>query len=103
MGTELYNKGVFINKCFDEMNLSGPDLVADIHRGYRKAGVDVLETNTFGANRYKLRKHGFHEKLAEINRAGARLAREAAGEDLWVAGSVGPLGLKIEPWGPTAL
>ncbi len=103
MGTELYNKGVFINKCFDEMNLSDPDLVSEVHRGYRKAGVDVLETNTFGANRYKLKKHGLHEKVAEINRAGARLAREAAGDAIYVAGSIGPLGLKIEPWGPTAL
>ena len=103
MGTELYNKGVFINKCFDEMNLSGPDLVSDIHRGYRKAGVDVLETNTFGANHFKLKKHGYHEKLVEINRAGVRLAREVAGDELWVAASVGPLGLKIEPWGATSL
>ncbi|HET9481487.1 MAG TPA: bifunctional homocysteine S-methyltransferase/methylenetetrahydrofolate reductase, partial [Candidatus Polarisedimenticolia bacterium] len=103
MGTELYNRGVFINRCFDEMNLSSPDLVRDVHRGYRKAGVDVLETNTFGANRLKLRLHGFEERLAEINKAGAALAREIAGDDLYVAGSMGPLGVKIEPWGPTGL
>ncbi|HEY3175219.1 MAG TPA: bifunctional homocysteine S-methyltransferase/methylenetetrahydrofolate reductase [Candidatus Polarisedimenticolia bacterium] len=103
MGTELYNRGVFINRCFDELNLSNPDLVREVHRGYRKAGADVLETNTFGANRHKLHAHGFDEKLAQINAAGARLAREIAGEDLYVAGSIGPIGLKIEPWGPTSL
>jgi len=103
MGTELYNKGVFINRCFDELNLSNPDLVREVHRGYRKVGVDVLETNTFGANRWKLRTHGLEEKLGEINRAGAVLAREIAGDDLYVAGSIGPLGLKIEPWGSTSV
>ena len=102
MGTELYNRGVFINRCFDELNLSNPDLVLEVHRGYRKAGVDVLETNTFGATRHKLRGHGFEAKLREINEAGARLAREIAGDDLYVAGSIGPIGLKIEPWGPTS-
>jgi len=102
MGTELYNRGVFINRCFDEMNLSNPDLVKEVHRGYRKAGVDVLETNTFGANRLKLRSHGLEDRLEEINRAGARLAREVAGEDVYVAGSIGPLGIRIEPWGPTS-
>jgi len=103
MGTELYNKGVFINRCFDEMNLSSPDMVKEVHRGYRKAGVDVLETNTFGANRLKLRSHGLEDRLEEINRAGARLAREVAGDDVYVAGSVGPLGIRIEPWGPTSV
>src|SRR4030095_16443465 len=88
MGTELYNRGVFINRCFDELNLSNPDLVLEVHRGYRKAGVDVLETNTFGATRHKLRGHGFEAKLREINEAGARLAREIAGDDLYVAGSI---------------
>ena len=103
VGTELYNRGVFINRCFDELNVSNPDLVREVHRGYRKVGVDVLETNTFGANRFKLRTHGFEEGLAEINRSGARLAREIAGDDVYVAGSIGPLGIKIEPWGPTSL
>jgi methionine synthase I (cobalamin-dependent)/5,10-methylenetetrahydrofolate reductase len=103
MGTELYARGVFINKCFDELNLSNPRIVTDVHRDYRKAGADVLETNTFGANRFKLGGHGFAEKVLEINKAGARLAREVAGDELWVAGSVGPLGLKIEPWGPTSV
>src|SRR2546425_7062765 len=103
MGTELYNRGVFINRCFDEMNLSNPDLVREVLRGYRKVGVDVLETNTFGANRFKLRTHGFEDKLEEINRAGARIAREIAGDEVYVAASIGPLGIKIEPWGPTSL
>jgi len=103
MGTELYNRGVFINRCFDELNLSNPDLVREVHRGYRKAGADVLETNTFGATRHKLRAHGFEAQLREINLAGASLAREIAGEDVYVAGSIGPLGLRVEPWGPTSL
>ncbi|HZI93894.1 MAG TPA: bifunctional homocysteine S-methyltransferase/methylenetetrahydrofolate reductase [Patescibacteria group bacterium] len=103
MGTELYNKGVFINRCFDEMNLGNPDLVREVHRGYRKVGVDVLETNTFGANRFKLRTHGLEDKLREINQAGAQIAREIAGDEVYVAGSIGPLGIKIEPWGPTSL
>jgi homocysteine S-methyltransferase len=103
MGTMLYQKGVFLNRCFDELNTSRPELVREIHRDYLRAGADVVETNTFGANRYKLRAFGFQEKVAEINRAGACLAREAVGDSAWVAGSIGPLGLKIEPWGPTSL
>ncbi|MBI3448732.1 MAG: bifunctional homocysteine S-methyltransferase/methylenetetrahydrofolate reductase [Acidobacteria bacterium] len=103
MGTELYARGIFINRCFDELNLSNPDLVRDVHRAYRKAGADVLETNTFGANPIKLNAHGFAEKSREINRAGAHVARDVAGEDGYVAGSIGPLGIKIEPWGPTSV
>lgn len=103
MGTELYAKGVFINRCFDQMNVSNPDLVRDVHRSYRKVGVDVLETNTFGANRCKLEKHGLHEQVERINAAGVELAREIAGDDVYLAASVGPLGIKIEPWGATAL
>ena len=102
MGTELYARGVFINRCFDALNQTNPDMVKEVHRGYRKAGVDVLETNTFGANRHKLRAHGLETNLAEINREGARLAREIAGEDVYVSGSIGPMGIKIEPWGPTS-
>ena len=103
MGTELYARGIFINKCFDELNLSNPALVQDVHRDYKKAGADVLETNTFGANVFKLRGHGFADKVFEINRAGAEIAREVAGDDIYVAGSIGPLGIKIEPWGPTSV
>lgn len=107
MGTRLYDKGVFINKSFDEVNLTRPDLVQAVHEEYVKAGVDVVETNTFSANRSKLTPHGLAERLHEINAAGARIARAAAasangGRQVFVAGAVGPLGLKIEPWGPTS-
>ncbi|MFQ6083297.1 MAG: bifunctional homocysteine S-methyltransferase/methylenetetrahydrofolate reductase [Candidatus Aminicenantia bacterium] len=103
MGTMLYNKGVFLNSCFDELNLSSPDLIKEIHQEYIDSKVDIIETNTFGANRYKLKKFGLTEKVLEINRAGARLAREVAGNEIFVAGSIGPLGLKIEPWGPISV
>ena len=102
MGTMLYSKGVFINRCFDELNLSSPALVKEIHEEYVKAGAEIIETNTFGANRPRLAAFGFAEKLQAINQAGVRLAREAAGEAAFVAGSVGPLGVRIEPLGPTS-
>ena len=102
-GTRLYEMGIFINRCFDELNLSAPEIVEEVHRGYTAAGVDVLETNTFGANRVKLERHGLGGDVEAINRAGAVLARRAAGEDLLVAGAVGPLGIRIEPWGPTSV
>ena len=100
MGTMLYGKGVFINRCFDELNLSAPQMVKDVHLGYIKAGAEVLETNTFGGNRVRLTAFGFGEKLKAINEAGVRLAREAAGEKAFVAGAMGPLGAPIEPLGP---
>lgn len=99
MGTMLYGKGVFINRCFESLNLTQPDLVRDVHQEYLRAGADVIETNTFGANRVKLRQFGLGDKVAEINRAGGTLAREAAGERGYVAGAMGPLGVRIEPWG----
>ena len=99
----LYAKGVYLNSCFDELNLINPDLVRDIHREYIQSGADIIETNTFGANRYKLKKFGLEDKVAEINRTGALVARETAGKEIFVAGSIGPLGLKIEPWGPTSV
>jgi len=102
MGTMLYAKGVFINRCFDELNLVMPSLVKDVHNGYRKVGCEVLETNTFGANPVRLLKYGLSEKMREINLAGAQLARECAGDQLWVAGAVGPMGIRIEPLGPTS-
>ncbi len=102
MGTMLYSKGIFINRCFDELNLSNPGLVKEIHQGYVRAGAEIIETNTFGANSLRLAAFGLAEKLRDINQAGVRLARECAGEDLWVAGAVGPLGLRIEPLGPTS-
>jgi homocysteine S-methyltransferase len=100
MGTMLYSKGIFINRCFDELNLSAAALVKEIHQEYIKAGAEVLETNTFGANRLRLGAFGFAEKLQVINQAGVRLAREAAGERAFVAGALGPLGAPIEPLGP---
>jgi len=95
MGTMLYARGVFINRCFDEMNVSDPGLVEEVHRAYLQAGAQIIETNTFGANRSKLLPHGLEKKLADINRAGVRIARKAIREnhhDAFVAGSVGPPG-----------
>ncbi len=102
MGTELYGRGIFINRCFDELNLSEPDLVREVHRSYLQAGVDVLETNSFGANRFKLEPHGFGSMVKEVNRRAADLAREVSDGICLVAGAIGPLGLRIEPWGPTS-
>jgi len=104
MGTLLYAKGIFINRCYDELNLSASDLIRGIHQDYLKAGAEVIETNTFGANSFRLSKHGCVDKLVEINRHGARLAREATKNfDALVAGAVGPLGVRIEPLGKVAL
>ena len=99
MGTMLYAKGIFLNRSFDELNLSQPDLVAEVHQEYVRAGADVIETNTFGANRVKLGAFGFAERVHAINVQGARLARHAARDQVYVAGAVGPLGIRIEPWG----
>jgi len=98
-GTELYNRGVFLNKCFDAVNLSDPSLVKAIHKDYLQAGADVLETNTYGANRLKLMSHGIADQVYAINYQGARLAREVAGDNHFVGGSIGPLGVQIEPLG----
>ena len=104
MGTLLYAKGIFINRCYDELNVSQPDLIHNIHQDYLKAGADIIETNTFGANSFRLSKHGCLDKLADINHQGARLAREAAKSfDALVAGAVGPLGVRIEPLGKVSL
>jgi len=99
MGTMLYAKGVFINRSFDALNLARPDLVVEVHREYIRAGADVIETNTFGANAVKLGAFGLADKLVDINVAGARLARLAARNQAYVAGAIGPLGIRIEPWG----
>ena len=99
MGTMLYSKGVYINRCFDELNLSQPKLITDIHHEYIEAGADIIETNTFGANRYKLTPHGLEEYIYDINLRGAQLAKETAGEQVLVAGSIGPLGRPIQPFG----
>jgi len=103
MGTMLYSKGVFVNRCFESLNLSEPDLVAEVHLNYVRAGADVLETNTFGANRIKLAAFGLSEKVRAINIAGARTARHAARDQAYVAGAIGPLGIRIEPWGKTGV
>ena len=99
MGTMLYAQGVFINRSFDSLNLSDPARVVTVHEAYAQSGADVIETNTFGANRIKLRAFGLVDRLHEINHAGARLAREGARDLAYVAGAMGPLGLRIEPWG----
>ena len=103
MGTMLYSRGVFINKSFDAMNLTQAPLVEAVHQEYVLAGADILETNTFGANRIKLASFGLADKLREINVAGAQIARRAAGDRAYVAGAFGPLGIRIEPWGKTGI
>ncbi len=103
MGTMLYSKGVFINKSFDALNLTRPDLVEEVHQEYVRAGADIVETNTFGANHIKLGSFGLADSLRAINVEGVRLARRAAGERAYVAGSIGPLGIRIEPWGKTGV
>src|SRR5712692_9539338 len=103
MGTMLYAKGVFINKSFDALNVTQPDLVAEVHQEYVRAGADIVETNTFGANRIKLGSFGLADKLHAINEQGARIARHAAREQAYVAGAIGPLGIRIEPWGRTGV
>lgn len=103
MGTMLYAKGVYINRCYDELNLSSPDLVQEIHSEYIRAGADIIETNTFGATAYKLQQYGLEQNLHEINARAAQIASRAAANDrAWVAGAIGPLGLRIEPYGPTS-
>ena len=109
MGTLLYAKGIFINRCYDELNVSQPDLIRSIHQEYLQAGAEIIETNTFGANAYRLERHGLGGQVREVNLGGARLAREAVeneaakkGTRAFVAGSVGPLGIRIEPLGKTS-
>ena len=110
MGTVLYARGVFINRCYDELNLSDPNLILSIHEEYLQAGAEIIETNTFGANRFRLTRHGLAAKVVEINTAGVRLARQAVDHlkekqagTAFVAGSIGPLGVRLEPLGKTGL
>lgn len=98
-GTYLYEKGVYINRCFDELNLTNPELVTEVHRDYINAGADIIETNTYGANTFKLTPHGLGSKVYEINLRGAQLAKALAKDSVLVAGAVGPLGVQIEPLG----
>lgn len=100
--TVLYERGVFINRSFEECNLSSPDLVRTVHEEFHGAGAQVISTNTWAANRVKLQSYGLTECLEDINTQGAQLARKALGSEGWVAGTIGPLGLRIEPWGPTS-
>lgn len=102
MGTQLYAKGVYINRSYDELNLTNPDLVRTVHEEYVRAGAEVIETNTFTATAHKLSQYGLDSRLREINVTAARLAREAACGRCFVAGAIGPLGLRIEPYGPTS-
>jgi methionine synthase I (cobalamin-dependent)/5,10-methylenetetrahydrofolate reductase len=103
MGTLLYAKGIFINRCYDELNISQPELIRSVHHEYLQAGAEIIETNTFGGSSVRLARHSLADKVHAINFAGARLAREAAKSfDVWVAGSVGPLGIRIEPLGKTS-
>jgi homocysteine S-methyltransferase len=101
MGTMLHGSGLPIGACFDDLSRSRPDLVLEIHRRYRRAGAEILETNTFGANPYKLATHGLEDELEAIVAAGVALARQAAGPDeqAWVGGSLGPLGIRLAPYG----
>jgi methionine synthase I (cobalamin-dependent) len=103
MGTLLYAKGIFINRSYDELNVSQPELIRSVHHEYLQAGAEIIETNTFGGNSFRLARHSMADRVREINSAGAQLAREAAKSfDVWVAGSVGPLGIRIEPLGKTS-
>jgi len=102
MGSMLYQRGIFVNVCYDELNLNRPELVRGVHEAYIRAGAEVLETNTFGSNPVKLSSHGLDERTEEINRVAAGLARQAAGDQAFVVGAIGPLGTRIEPWGPTS-
>ncbi|HEX3438069.1 MAG TPA: bifunctional homocysteine S-methyltransferase/methylenetetrahydrofolate reductase [Pseudacidobacterium sp.] len=110
MGTMLYARGVFINRCYDELNLSQPELVRSVHEEYLLSGAEIIETNTFGANSFRLTRYGLQDQVAAINKAGVLIARQAV-EQLkdkqagaaWVAGSVGPLGIHLEPLGKTSL
>ena len=103
MGTLLYSKGIFINRCYDELNLTQPELIRGVHKEYLQAGAEIIETNTFGANVFRLDRHSLADRVRDINLAGAQIARDAAKSfDVWVAGSVGPLGIRIEPLGKTS-
>src|SRR5438309_8741664 len=93
MGSLLYERGIFVMQNFEQLNVTRADVVAKIHADYVSAGAQVIETNTYGANCFRLDRHGLGDQVRAYNLAGARLARQAAGEDVWVGGSVGPTGL----------
>ena len=99
MGTMLYQYGVFLNSCFDELNISNPKLVKKVHDGSVRAGVDFIETNTFGANEFKLSKYGLADSVEKINRAAVEIAKDSAAEEVMVAGAIGPLGCELTQYG----
>src|ERR1700677_920174 len=106
MGTSLYARGIFINRCYDELNLSQPELVRTIHEEYLQAGAEIIESNTFGAKALRLQRYGLRDRVAEVDGAGAELARKAVTQlaykqsgEAWVAGAVVPLGVRLEPLG----
>src|SRR5580693_4884657 len=110
MGTSLYARGIFINRCYDELNLSQPEVVRTVHEEYLQAGAEIIETNTFGANALRLQRYGLADKVIEINRAGVEIARKAVNQrgdkqsgKVWIAGAVGPLGARLEPLGKIGL
>jgi homocysteine S-methyltransferase len=110
MGTMLYGRGIFINRCYDELNLSQAEVVAGVHAEYLQAGAEIIETNTFGANAFRLERYGLSDKVREINRAGVRIARQCVAQiaekqssEAFVAGAVGPLGVKLQPVGEVSL
>ncbi|MDP9039927.1 MAG: bifunctional homocysteine S-methyltransferase/methylenetetrahydrofolate reductase [Acidobacteriota bacterium] len=110
MGTMLYARGIFINRCYDELNLSAPDTIAAVHTEYLQAGAEIIETNTFGANSFRMERFGLRDKVAEINRAGIRIARQCCAQmsdkqasEAFVAGAIGPLGVRLEPLGKIGL
>src|SRR6202795_5069944 len=103
MGTLLYAKGIFINRCYDELNLSQPELIRAVHHDYLQAGAEIIETNTFGANSFRLARHSLADRVRDFKLAGGPGAREGAPSfDVWVGGWVGPLGTRIEPLGKTS-
>jgi homocysteine S-methyltransferase len=102
MGTLLHSRGIRLSACLDALNVEHPELVLDVHRAYLKAGCDILETNTFGANRFKLAAYDLESQVDSLNASAARLARQAAseaGRPVWIAGSIGPLGARLAPYG----
>ena len=99
MGTMLYDKGVFLNACFDELVVKAPDVVSEVHAAYADAGAELIETNTFGANPIKLMQYGLADETEALNAAAARLARRAVGTNCTILGAIGPLGVRIEPFG----
>ena len=102
MGTVLYAKGFYLNVCYDELSLRQPKLIEEVHAAYVRAGAEILETNTFGANPFKLKAYGLENETEKINQSAAEAARRAAGGRASVVGAIGPLGVRLEPFGPTS-